>query len=103
MTREISQPFILTKSFKDSRIFSEIKRYLSKFSDSFVIDLIYTNKQTTNNPMGKVKDAAMVANATSQAMVEKKKLKSKIVLFKHDEMETARIENAKRKIEKAKM
>ena len=53
--------------------------------------------------MGKIKDAAMVAYATSQAMVEKKKLKSKIVLFKHDEMETARIENAKRKIEKAKM
>ena len=35
------------ESFKDLRIFSEIKSYLSKFSDSFVIDLIYTNKQPT--------------------------------------------------------
>ena len=51
--------------------------------------------------MGKDNDTTMVANAARQAMVDRKK--SKIVLFKHDEMETARVDKANRKIEKAKM
>ena len=54
--------------------------------------------------MGKVKNTTEVSAAKMarhEARCEKKKAKTAV--FKHDEMETARIEKAKRKIEKAKL
>ena len=52
--------------------------------------------------MGKVKDTTEVSAAKMhEARCEKKKAKTAV--FKNDEMETARIEKAKRKIEKAKL